>query len=132
MKCIILNHLPETSSVHGNRTLIPPFTFKENTMRKIKNWLLFPMIALGFMTVAIPQVEAGGRGDGPIIYVKSQGLYFDSIIAANNYPANGPFQKIEIGSNGLEPDFGPGDERFAGGRWLLDLNRNGEMDDDDK
>ena len=101
-------------------------------MRKIKNWLLFSMIALASMTVAIPQAEAGGRGDGPIIYVRSQGLFFDSIIAANNLPDNGPFQKLEMGPNGLETDFGPGDEGFAGGRWWLDLNGNGEMDDDDK
>ena len=39
----------------------------------------------------------GGRGDGPEIYVLSQDLIFDSIVAAKPLPAHGPFQLLEPG-----------------------------------
>jgi hypothetical protein len=35
----------------------------------------------------------GGRGDGPVIYVTSQGLYYDSIVTADPLPPRGPFQQ---------------------------------------
>jgi len=42
---------------------------------------------------------AGGRGDGPVVYVESQGLYYDSIVVVGpgaGFPMNGPFQKLEM------------------------------------
>jgi len=76
----------------------------------------------------------GGRGDGPVIYVTSQGLFFDSIVTADPLPPNGFFQKLEIvlGGTGLQTEFGPGDPGYIGGRWWLDLNDNDEMDQEDK
>ena len=70
----------------------------------------------------------GGRGDGPVIYVTGQGLYYDSIVAADPLPAKGPFQKLEMGPSGLQTEFGPGDRGYVGGRWWLDANGNGVMD----
>lgn len=75
----------------------------------------------------------GGRGDGPVIYVTSQGLYFDSIVTADPLPHNGFFQKLEMdGPTGLQTEFGPGDPGYIGGRWWIDLNDNDVMDEADK
>ncbi len=73
----------------------------------------------------------GGRGDGPVIYVRSQGLYFDSIVTADPLPWKGNFQQLEMGPHGLETDFGPGDPGYVGGRWWLDTNANGYQDASD-
>ena len=75
----------------------------------------------------------GGRGDGPVIYVTTQGLYYDSIVTADPLPQKGPFQELEMGGQtGLQTEFGPGDPGYYGGRWWLDLNDNDEMDPEDK
>ena len=77
------------------------------------------------------QLSARGRGDGPIIYVTSQGLYYDSIVTADPLPPVGPFQLLETGPNGLQTEFGPTDDGYVGGRWWMDSNGNGQMDIDD-
>jgi hypothetical protein len=60
-----------------------------------------------------------GRGDGPVIYVTSQGLFYDSIITADPVPPKGPFQLLEMGGrSGLKTEFGPGDPGYVGGRWV--------------
>lgn len=90
------------------------------------------VLALALIMV-VPTFAAGheGRGSGPVIYVTSQGKFYDSIITADPLPANGPFQKLEMGPNGLQTEFGPGDHDYVGGRWWMDSNNNGEMDDGD-
>ena len=77
--------------------------------------------------IATSQDVAAGRGDGPIVFVRSQNLYYDSIIVRDPLPANGPFQLLEMGSNGLETDFGPGDTGYVGGRWKEDFDGDGEF-----
>jgi hypothetical protein len=79
-----------------------------------------------------------GRGNGPIIYVTSQDLYYDSIITADPLPFKGPFQQLfPPGTNpadpllGLSTEFGPGDKGYVGGRWWVDVDGGGEMDPDD-
>ena len=77
---------------------------------------------------------AGGRGSGPIVYVKSQGLYYDSIVVTEELPMEGPFQKLETdgrGPFGLETEYGPGDPGHLGGRWWVDENSNNVMDEGD-
>lgn len=75
---------------------------------------------------------AQGRGDGPVIYVTGQDLFFDSVITADPLPAQGPFQKLEMaGPTGLQTEFGPGDPGYRGGRWWVDVNGNGIQDDGD-
>jgi len=73
-----------------------------------------------------------GRGTGPIIYVESQGLYYDSI-ALTDLPPEGPFQQLftDVGLTGLITEFGPGDGGYVGGRWWVDVNGNAMMDEGD-
>ena len=73
-----------------------------------------------------------GRGDGPVVFVTSQSLYYDSIVVADPLPQAGRFQELVPTMMGLETEFGPGDHGHVGGRWWIDLNENGMMDDDDK
>jgi hypothetical protein len=92
------------------------------------------LVLAGFALLAFPDAASakrggeGGRGDGPVIFVTGQGLYYDSIVTADPLPFKGRFQKLEIGSYGLQTEFGPGDPGYVGGRWWLDLNGNGVMD----
>jgi hypothetical protein len=73
-----------------------------------------------------------GRGTGPVVYVETQGLFYDSIVLAD-LPANGRFQQLKpgVGPSGLATEFGPGDVGYLGGRWWIDVNENGYMDDAD-
>ena len=67
------------------------------------------------------------------VYVESQGLFFDSIVGPD-LPMNGPFQELRPGEGpegSLATEFGPGDPGYVGGRWWVDLNDNGEMDEGD-
>jgi hypothetical protein len=73
----------------------------------------------------------GGRGDGPIVFVRTHGLYYDSIVTADPLPWKGPFQKLEPIKGRLETDFGPGDRHYVGGRWWVDTNGSGYQDEDD-
>ena len=93
------------------------------------------LFLLGLLTV-VPAFADGhrdtGRGTGPIIYVESQGLYYDSIVTADPLPMEGPFQQlIPIEPGLLRTEFGPGDQEFVGGRWWVDVNGDGEMDTGD-
>jgi hypothetical protein len=66
-----------------------------------------------------------GRGNGPVVYVTSQNLYYDSIVKTS-LPPKGPFQLLEMPSPGvLHTEFGPGDVGYVGGRWWLDANGDG-------
>ena len=73
-----------------------------------------------------------GRGTGPVVYVESQGLFYDSIVLAD-LPAKGRFQQLKPGEgpSGLATEFGPGDVGYLGGRWWIDSNENGYQDADD-
>lgn len=88
------------------------------------------IVALTFL--ASPQAaSASGRGDGPVIYVTSQGLAYDSIVLTD-LPMKGDFQKLEFGGpTGLYTKAGPGDEGYRGGRWWVDANGNGVQDSGD-
>ena len=105
-------------------------------MFKNQKSFVFMMILVAAVAVlAFPTAASatrggeGGRGDGPRIYVTGQGLVYDSIVTADPLPAEGPFQKLEMGGpTGLQTEFGPGDPGYVGGRWWLDLNHNGVMD----
>lgn len=98
---------------------------------------LCTIIGLSFATVAVvpglTQTEAmAGRGDGPIIYVTSQEMFYDSIVTAEELPMKGRFQKLEMsGPSGLQTEYGPGDHGYVGGRWWVDANGDNMMDADD-
>lgn len=92
---------------------------------------LFAAMAAAFLMGATASAEAAGRGTGPVIYVTGQGLAYDSIVLTN-LPNKGPFQKLEMdGPTGLQTEFGPGDKDFVGGRWWLDANGDGKMNEGD-
>ena len=72
--------------------------------------------------------QKGGRaGTIGVVYVRSQGLYYDTFVAVDPLPMRGPFQLIEAG----ETEFGPGDPGYLGGRWWEDVNANGIQDEGD-
>ena len=93
------------------------------------------VVVMGSAILMSSAVTAGdrttGRGNGPVIYVTSQSLYYDSIVLTD-LPMKGDFQQLTMGSHGLMTEFGPGSVGHLGGRWWLDLNGNGEMDSGDK
>jgi len=68
-----------------------------------------------------------GRGTGPVVYVTSQDLFYDSIVIADPVPARGPFQELRMGPNGLETDYGPGNTHYVGGRWAEDIDGDGDV-----
>jgi len=63
----------------------------------------------------------------PVVYVTSQGLYYDSIVTADPLPAHGRFQLLEMGPNGLQTEFGKGQQGYVGGRWKEDFDGDGEF-----
>ena len=71
--------------------------------------------------------DNNGRGSGPVIYVASQGLFYDSIVVADPLPPFGPFQLLEMGGpeGTLMTEFGPGDHGYVGGRWMEDFDGDG-------
>lgn len=87
--------------------------------------------ALGLNSVTFAKERTTGRGTGPVIFVTSQGLYYDSIVLSD-VPNQGNFQQLIPGENGLETDYGPGEVGHLGGRWWLDLNGDGIRNDGDK
>jgi len=61
------------------------------------------------------------------VYVVTQELYYDTFVAVDPLPMEGPFQLLVDGTT----EFGPGDPGYLGGRWWEDLNGNGVQDADD-
>ncbi len=68
----------------------------------------------------------GDRTPG-VIYVTSQGLYYDTFVVKDPLPMSGKFQLLVSG----ETEFGPGQPGYLGGRWWEDENGNGVQDPDD-
>ena len=96
---------------------------------KRKLGVLFVVLLMVLLTV-VPvsaQREPPGRGAAGVIYVSSQGLYYDTYTVADPLPFHGKFQLLE---NGVT-EFGPGDPGYLGGRWWVDLNGNGVQDSND-
>jgi hypothetical protein len=73
-------------------------------------------------------VSSAAKGGRPastgVVFVTSQGLYFDTFVAKDPLPMHGPFQLLANG----QTEFGPGDPGYLGGRWWEDLNGNGAQD----
>ena len=102
-------------------------------MNKLKVLSVVALIGSSLMmnNTAFAKERTTGRGTGPVIFVSSQGLYYDSIVVADPLPQKGRFQQLVPGENGLMTEFGPGDHGHVGGRWWVDLNEDGEMDTED-
>jgi hypothetical protein len=100
---------------------------------------LLPLLGVAVAVVVAVSgagIEARGGGnplDQPVVYVTSQGLFYDSVITTP-LPPHGRFQQLEPGAGphgGPQTEFGPGDRGYFGGRWWVDENGNGEMDESD-
>ena len=93
------------------------------------------VLLLGSILVVSSEVFAKdrttGRGTGPVVYVTSQGLWYDSIVVTETLPQKGRFQELVPTMMGLTTEYGPGDHGHVGGRWWIDLDENGRMDADD-
>jgi hypothetical protein len=81
--------------------------------------------------------QAFGEKTEVVVYVTSLGLYFDSIVGPA-LPMQGPFQQLfPPGTNPdwdggtLSTEFGPGTPGHHGGRWWVDVNEDGEMNEGD-
>lgn len=68
----------------------------------------------------------GERTPG-VVYVTSQGLYYDTFVVKDPLPMEGRFQLIANG----QTEFGPGQPGYLGGRWWEDVNGNGVQDPQD-
>ena len=100
------------------------------------------LVAAGIMLLATaapalaggpPPRDDDGNRVRVVVYVESQGLYFDSIVGPS-LPMKGPFQQLVPGGapdGGLATEFGPGDTGYVGGRWWVDMNDDGEMNEGD-
>ena len=89
--------------------------------------LILVLVVVLAMIAVIP--ASANRGDGALgtVYVRSQGLYFDTFVSADPLPMKGPFQKLEAG----ETDYGPGDQGYVGGRWWIDTDGDDVMEETD-
>lgn len=88
-------------------------------------------LALASMTLINTATAAGRGNDKPLgtIYVESQGLYYDTF-ATTSLPPHGKFQQLDPnGANGPTTAYGPGDPGYVGGRWWIDTNLDGVMDE---
>ena len=106
----------------------------------MKKFQFLMMIVLaGTVTLMSSSVLAKERTKGrwapesPVVYVSSQDLFYDSIVLADlPYKGTDNFQLLEMtGPSGLQTEFGPTDTGYYGGRWWVDANPNGYMDEGD-
>ena len=80
------------------------------------------------LPVQLSKTAKGGRAASPgVVYVSSQGLYYDTFVSAETLPPHGRFQKLVDGVT----EFGPGDPGYLGGRWWVDANNNDVQDEGD-
>ena len=75
---------------------------------------------------AVSPSRFGNRTPG-VVYVTSQGLYYDTFVVMDPLPMNGPFQLLVNG----QTEFGPGQPGYLGGRWWVDSNGNDTQDPQD-
>ena len=103
-----------------------------------KTKLVSTIALASVMALMSSSLYAKGKGRGsdgnPVIYVTSQDMYYDTLLLGD-LPYNGTsnFQELEpgMGPTGVQTEFGPRDTEYYGGRWWVDANENGYMDDED-
>jgi len=94
---------------------------------KQKLAVLFVIAIISLLSVT-PALANRGDGALGVIYVTSQGLYYDTFVTNEVLPMQGQFQKLDNHTT----DFGPGDPGYLGGRWWVDTNGNNVMDPTDQ
>jgi hypothetical protein len=70
---------------------------------------------------AATEARGGRAATTGVVYVTSQGLYYDTFATKDPLPMKGKFQKLVDGTT----EWGPGDRQYLGGRWWVDLNNDG-------
>ena len=88
--------------------------------------------ALLASSVAFARDKGRGGENAPVVFVTSQGLYYDSIVVVESLPAKGEFQQLIPSDHGLMTEYGPGEVGHLGGRWWIDVDGDGTMNDGDK
>ena len=91
------------------------------------------MVLMTSSVYAKERTKGRGAPGSPVVYVTTQDLFYDSIVL-KDLPFNGTdnFQLLEMeGPSGLQTEWGPTDVGYYGGRWWVDANPNGYMDEDD-
>ncbi len=86
--------------------------------------VLATILVLAALAAIPAAAQAGGHGALGVVYVSSQGLYYDTFVTVSSLPMQGPFEKL---TNHVA-EFGPGQPGYFGGRWWVDNNNNGIMD----
>jgi hypothetical protein len=116
-RCALQKHYPSDSHLLE----------KERKMKR-RIVALFIVAVLSILT-AVP--VSANRGDGAlgVVYVSSQGKYYDTFVSAKSLPMKGPFQLLDA-ENGVT-SYGPGDQGYVGGRWWIDSNGDGDMNEGD-
>jgi hypothetical protein len=74
----------------------------------------------GVLSIGDPSYNRGNGALG-VVFVTSQGLYYDTFVTAEELPPRGPFQLLENGKT----EFGPGDPGYRGGRWKVPNDSGG-------
>jgi len=85
--------------------------------------LVAALVAVAALLAVSSEEAKANRGDGAlgVVYVKSQGLYYDTFVTAQKLPPKGPFQLLVDGMT----DYGPGDKGYVGGRWMVPNGEGG-------
>jgi hypothetical protein len=90
------------------------------------NTFLIERIPIGipFLDEAMHQK---GWGSGPVVYVKSQDLYYDSLIIWDPMPPCGKFQEVETDGphGGLQIEYGPCSWKYRWGKMKEDWDGDG-------
>ena len=87
--------------------------------------ILVAALAAALTVTVTANATPGGRAASTgVVFVTSQGLYYDTFVTNDPLPMHGKFQLIANGAT----EFGPGDPGYLGGRWWEDLNGNGVQD----
>jgi hypothetical protein len=68
-----------------------------------------------------------GKHTPGVVFVTSQGLYYDTFVVKDPLPMEGKFQLLADGRTA----FGPGQSGYLGGRWWEDLNGDGIQNPED-
>lgn len=87
----------------------------------MRNVILTAGLSLA-LVLAGPAGSASASNPRVVVYVTSQGLCYESVVAPNSLPNKGPFQELRAGGpcgpGTFTTDFGPRDPGYVGGRWV--------------
>jgi hypothetical protein len=97
-----------------------------NAAQPVDSVSIAPSAATSQSATGTP-VRFGDRTPG-VVFVTSQGLYYDTFAVKDPLPMKGRFQLLTTDG---QTEFGPGQPGYLGGRWWQDLNSDGLQDPND-